>query len=153
MVGGTGRTGCHLVRRLCDDEQRRFRVAVLARNPAKASLLKETSWKGCDDQVEVIEGDLGDVKAWEHRLRGVSQIATAVSCGVRLFSNNPLGILLPPDVASFLGVAPPSNLPRAIDYKGMESLCAAARAADVKRMVCVTTASTGTPFSNGKLDC
>merc|ERR1711965_795466 len=29
----------------------------------------------------------------------------------------------------------------------MESLCTAARAADVKRMVCVTTASTGTPFS------
>ena len=84
VVGGTGRTGSHLVRRLCDDEQRRFRVAVLARDPAKASLLKETSWKGCDDQVEVIEGDLGDVKAWEHRLRGVSQIATAVSCGVRL---------------------------------------------------------------------
>jgi nucleoside-diphosphate-sugar epimerase len=133
VVGGTGRTGAHLVHRLCADPS--FQVIVLARDAAKAAVLQETSWPA---PVRVIEGDLGDVDAWASHLAGVDQVVTAVSCGVRTFSD-PLGVL---------GVTrPPANMPQRIDGEGIGRLCDAAAAHGVRRVVAVTTASAGTPWS------
>merc|ERR1712086_186948 len=132
VVGGTGRTGAHLVQRLCNDST--IDVVILARDAFKAAQLQET-WP---TQVRVIEGDMGNVSAWASQLSGVTQIVTSVSCGVRTFSD-PLGVL---------GLSPPPpNLPRLIDGQGVEQLCDAAAAHGVQRIVAITSASTGTPWS------
>ena len=133
VIGGTGRTGAHLVRRLCSDPA--TSVIVLARDTAKAAALQDTAWPA---PVRVIEGDLGDVDSWASHLAGVDQVVTAVSCGVRTFAD-PLGVL---------GVTrPPANMPQRIDGEGIARLCDAAAAHGVRRIVAVTTASTGTPWS------
>jgi len=136
VVGGTGRTGALLVRRLCTDPG--YRVAVLARDPAKAAALQASQWPA---PVRVVQGDLSDVRAWEAELRGVDVVATAVSCGVRT-RDAPLAALgLAPEPPSF------ANLPRRIDNEGIAALCDAAAAHGVRRIVAVTTASTATPWS------
>ena len=76
VVGGTGRTGSRLVRRLCMDPK--FDVTVLARDLAKAQELQARDWP---KPVRVVQGDLGDVNAFSE-LCGHA-VATAVSCGVR----------------------------------------------------------------------
>ena len=65
VVGATGRTGRRLVARLCADD--RFEVAALVRDPAKARRVLGADF----DRVHIVEGDLSDVPAWSHRLRGV----------------------------------------------------------------------------------
>lgn len=137
VVGGTGRTGARLVEKLrCDPA---YSVAVLARDPAKAEAVLRlgTRHDAADGTaIEVIAGDLLDLKPWAHKLDGVDQIVTAVSCGTRT------------DLLVLLGLRPqPQNLPYAVDFGGMRRLVEAANEHGVRRIVAVTTASTGTPWS------
>ena len=77
VVGGTGRTGRRLVRRLLEDE-RVSEVTIVVRDPEKAQVL----FGGVDehmDRLNVVEGDLVDVDSWAPRLHDVSQVVTAVS--------------------------------------------------------------------------
>lgn len=129
VVGGTGRTGSLLVDAL--REEGWCNVSVLARDREKFDLLYR-----CDDDVELVEGDLTDVAAWEEQLEGVSQIVTAVSCGMR---TDPLVLLGWRES--------PAPLPHEVDYRGISALVAACEAHGVKRIVAVTTASAGTAFS------
>lgn len=86
------------------------------------------------------EGDLTDVAAWEDRLADVSQIVTAVSCGMHT------------DPAVVLGVrAPAAPLPCDVDGDGIARLADAAKAHGVRRWVAVTTASAGSPWSPAAL--
>ena len=130
VVGGTGRTGRRLVKRLCADPH--FEVTAVVRSHEKAQLVFGEDL----DAINVVEGDLTDVEAWAHRLEGVSQIVTAVSSG------------LCTDAAVVLGAkeAPP-NLPMSTDGEGIAKLADAAKQHGVRRMVAVTTASAGSPWS------
>jgi uncharacterized protein YbjT (DUF2867 family) len=83
VVGGTGRTGVKLVDKLRTDPS--LTVCVLARDREKADMLFAS-----DDEVEIIEGDLTNTAEWEDSLDGVSQVVTAVSCGLR---TDPLVVL------------------------------------------------------------
>jgi len=162
VVGGTGRTGSRLVERLrrdpfFDD------VTVLARDKEKANNLfnnnnnhktngsatTPSSLMRNDDNngggrntdnnkktVKVVVGDLSNVAAWEHNLEGTTHVVTAVSSGTR---TNPLALL---------GFVPlPTNLSKNIDCDGIGALADAAKERGVQRLVQVTTASTGTPWS------
>lgn len=131
VVGATGRTGRRLVERLGNDE--RFEVTAVVRNPEKAQLVFDEELR---EKIDIVEGDLSDVPSWSHRLAGVSQVVTAVSCG------------LCTDVGVVLGIkeAPP-NLPAQIDSEGIAQLAAAAKEHGVQRVVAVTTASAGSPWS------
>jgi uncharacterized protein YbjT (DUF2867 family) len=129
VVGGTGRTGRRLVERLVADG--RFEVSVVVRDHEKAQLVFDP-----DLDINVFEGDLRDVASWENRLDGVNQIVTAVSCGQ---CTDPL-------VA--LGLKPmPENVPHATDAEGIGALAAAAKAHGVRRLIAVTSASAGSPWS------
>lgn len=129
VLGGTGRTGRRLVERLAADG--RFEVSVAVRDHEKAQLL-------FDDEldIDVFEADLADVATWADRLEGVDQVVTAVSCGECT------------DPMALLGLKPmPHNLPRRIDAEGMRELTNAAKRHGVRRIVAVTSASTGSPWS------
>lgn len=129
VVGGTGRTGRRLVERLAADG--RFEVSVVVRDHEKAQLV-------FDDEldIDVFEGDLRDVASWETRLGGVDQIVTAVSCGL---CTDPMVVL---------GLKPmPDNAPHATDAEGIAALAAAAKAHGVRRLIAVTSASAGSPWS------
>ena len=137
VVGGTGRTGRRLVRALLDDS--RFEVTALVRDPEKAELTfgREAEIEG---RLNVVQGDLTDVESWERELKGVSQVVTAVSCGL---CTDPLVVL---------GVRePPAPLPSAVDGDGISRLASAAKAHGVRRFVAVTTASAGSPWSPAAL--
>mmetsp|Transcript_572 Transcript_572/g.1192 ORF Transcript_572/g.1192 Transcript_572/m.1192 type:complete len:161 (-) Transcript_572:695-1177(-) len=129
VVGGTGRTGVKLVDKLRTDPS--LTVCVLARDREKADMLFAS-----DDEVEIIEGDLTNTAEWEDSLDGVSQVVTAVSCGLR---TDPLVVLGLREA--------PGRLPHEVDHDGIASLAAAASRHGVKRLVAVTTASAGTPWS------
>lgn len=130
IVGATGRTGRRLVARLCSDD--RFQVTAVVRDPEKARLVFRDSL----GVVSVVEGDLADVPSWSHNLRGVGQVVTAVSCGV--FT----------DWRVLLGFREePANAPRKIDADGIAQLATAAKEQGVRRVIAVTTASAGTPWS------
>ena len=130
VVGGTGRTGRRLINQLCDDP--RFEVTAVVRDRDKAQLV----FGDRIGKIDLIEGDLTDVHTWQHRLKDVSQIVTAVSCGIRT------------DPYVVLGArASPSPLPHAVDADGIAQLAMAAKANGVRRFVCVTTASADTPWS------
>jgi len=134
VVGGSGRTGARLVQRLCADPA--LHVIVLARDPSKAI---EMVGPECGS-FDIIQGDLLDLEPWAHRLADVDQIVTAVSCGVRT------------DPLVLCGLrAQPQNMPHLVDYAGVAKLAEAARSHDVQRIVAVTSASTGTPWSAGAL--
>mmetsp|Transcript_56564 Transcript_56564/g.183909 ORF Transcript_56564/g.183909 Transcript_56564/m.183909 type:complete len:302 (-) Transcript_56564:17-922(-) len=141
VVGGSGRTGARLVRRLCADPT--LEVKVLARDPAKAARVLEqegrpasSSSSGAGGAVEIVQGDMLNLDAWAHILDDVDVIVTAVSCGLRT------------DPLVLLGLRPaPANLPHVVDADGIAQLARAAREHGVKRIVAVTTASTGTPWS------
>jgi len=130
LLGGTGRTGRKLVERLCDDG--RFEVTAVVRSLDKAQL----TFGENIDKINVVEGDLTDVAAWSHRLAGVNQIVTAVSCG------------LSTDVGVLLGYREaPANVPAQVDSKGIAALAEAAKEHGVRKVVAVTTASAGSPWS------
>lgn len=129
VVGGTGRTGAQLVDLLREDPS--YDVCVLARSREKFDVLFR-----CDDEVEIIEGDLTNIAEWEARLKGVSQIVTSVSCGVRT------------DPLVLLGLRnAPAPLPYEVDYCGISSLVSAAESHGVQRVVALSSACAGTPFS------
>jgi uncharacterized protein YbjT (DUF2867 family) len=67
VVGGTGQTGKHIVQKLI---QLNIPVRVLSRNPAKAK-------KMFGDKVEIVEGDLAEMKDLNGLVRGVSHLFTA----------------------------------------------------------------------------
>lgn len=128
VVGGTGRTGRRLVNALCDDPK--FRVSALVRDADKAQLVFG------DKDVDIVHGDLHDVESWKHNLQGVSQVVTAVSCGQWV------------DPGVLLGLKPePANMPYKTDSQGIADLAAAAKEHGVSRIVAVTTASAGSPWS------
>jgi uncharacterized protein YbjT (DUF2867 family) len=131
VLGGTGRTGRRLIKLLCADP-RIGEITAVVRDPVKAQLV----FGDLMDRVNIVEGDLSDVRAWAPRLDGVTQVVTAVSCGTRT------------DLGVVLGIrAPPPNMPSSVDGAGMEELAAAAKERGVRRVVAVTTASSGTPWS------
>ena len=128
VVGGTGRTGRRLVSALCDDPN--FTVSALVRDADKAQLVFG------DKDVDIVHGDLKDVDAWAHNLKGVSQVVTAVSCGQWV------------DLGVLVGLKPePANMPYKTDAQGIANLAAAAKEHGVSRIVAVTTASAGSPWS------
>lgn len=129
VVGGTGRTGAHLVRRLKEDDT--LDVRVLARTPSKV-----TAIFGHGHGLNVVQGDMSSIDSWASTLDEIDIIVTMVSCGVRT------------DLLVLLGLRPePSNLPYAIDFGAMAQLADAAKQRGVQRFVAVTSASTGTPWS------
>jgi uncharacterized protein YbjT (DUF2867 family) len=130
VLGGTGRTGRRLVARLLEDGD--VEVTAVVRDTDKAQLV---FGEALDGRLNVVEGDLADVDAWAHRLDGVSQVVTAVSCGM---STDPLVML---------GVRSPLPGPAEIDGAGIANLAAAAKSRGVRRVVAVTTASAGDPWS------
>ena len=131
IVGGTGRTGRKLVHKLCEDP-RISEVTAIVRDPVKA----QHCFGADHEKINIVEGDLTDVGAWEARLDGVSQVVTAVSCG------------LSTDWLVVLGVKDPeSPLPSDVDGDGITQLAHAAKAHGVERFVAVTTASAGSPWS------
>ena len=137
IVGATGRTGRRLVQKLCDDPSI-SEVTAVVRDPVKAQLVfgPEHDNERLDGKVNIVEGDLTDVGAWESQLQGVSQVVTAVSCGL---STDPLVVL---------GVRDPTApLPSDVDGDGIAQLVNAAKAHGVQRFVAVTTASAGSPWS------
>ena len=138
ICGGTGRTGRILVRQLLAESD--FELTIVVRDTDKAQLLFGEELELAESRLNVVEGDLTDVRSWEHRLRGVSQVVTAVSCGL---CTDPLVVL---------GVrSPPAASPSAVDSAGIADLAAAAKAHEVRRMVAVTTASAGSPWSPAAL--
>ena len=128
VIGGTGRTGRRLVRRLCADPT--VRVSVLARDPERARQVFG------DQAVELVPGDLHAVGEWAHHLKGVSHVVTAVSCGKWTDPQVLIGLK-----------AAPTNVPSKIDAQGIAELAAAAKEHGVSRIVAVTTASTDAPWS------
>jgi uncharacterized protein YbjT (DUF2867 family) len=67
VIGGTGQTGKHIVKKLI---QQNIPVRVLSRNPVKAK-------KMFGNRVEIIEGDLTEVKELKELVKGVSHLFTA----------------------------------------------------------------------------
>ena len=141
IVGGTGRTGRRLVQKLCDDP-RISCVTAICRDPVKAQLVfgPEHDNERLDGKINIVEGDLTDVGAWSSQLEGVSQVVTAVSCGM---STDPLVVLGAKE--------PASPLPSEVDGDGIAQLAHAAKAHGVRRFVAVTTASAGSPWSMAAL--
>ena len=137
IVGGTGRTGRRLVQKLCDDPHI-SEVTAVVRDPVKAQLVfgPEHDSERLDGKINIVEGDLTDVGAWASELQGVSQVVTAVSCGL---CTDPLVVLGVRD--------PPAPLPSDVDGDGIAQLASAAREHGVQRFVAVTTASAGSPWS------
>ena len=118
VVGGTGRTGRRLVRRLTDDP--RVDVVVVARDPVKASSLfpreRGGTGSGAGVGVEVVKGDLLDVGGWKDALEGCTCVVTGVGAGAR-----GAGGLL--DLLGLGSLVTPSNSPEAVDYKGIGCVC------------------------------
>ena len=137
IVGGTGRTGRRLVQKMCEDP-RISEVTAVVRDPVKAQLVfgPEHDSERLDGKVHIVEGDLTDVGAWASQLQGVSQVVTAVSCGL---STDPLVVLGARD--------PTAPLPSDVDGDGIAQLASAAKEHGVQRFVAVTTASAGSPWS------
>jgi uncharacterized protein YbjT (DUF2867 family) len=134
VVGGTGRTGRRLVHRLLEDP-RIAEVTTVVRSADKAQLVLGHEQEH-EDRLNIVVGDLTDVGAWADKLDGVSQIVTAVSCG------------LSTDPAVVLGAREsPSPLPADVDGDGIAQLATAAKEHGVQRFVAVTTASAGSPWS------
>jgi len=129
MGGGTGRTGTRLIERLLNDPT--MDVVTLARDPDKVRAVF-----GANHRLKVVYGDLTCLDSWAGILDEVDMIVTAVSCGVHT------------DPLASLGIRPlPANAPYFVDYQGIAELAGAAKLHGVQRFVCVTSASTGTPWS------
>ena len=79
------------MQKLCEDP-RISEVTAVVRDPVKAQLVfgPERDSERLDGKVNIVEGDLADVGAWASQLQGVSQLMTAVSCGL---STDPLVVL------------------------------------------------------------
>ena len=131
IVGGTGRTGRRLVRHLLDDG---FEVTAVVRDLDKAQLTIGNESE--HPHLNIVQGDLEDVEPWAHALQGVSQVVTAVSCGV---STDPLVVLGARNS--------PKPLPHQVDGDGIEMLANKAKEHGVRRFVAVTTASAGNAWS------